>query len=62
LEKAREGALYALRQGQVLAGFKCTVKSLLINPFDARFIRELLQVIRSQVQLRNARQWARPPV
>ena len=41
LDKAREGALYAFRQGQVVAGLKYTAKALLTNPLDARFAREV---------------------
>lgn len=60
LNKVREGALYAFRQGQVVAGLKYTAKALLTNPLDARFARELLQTLRGRARLRNARQWAQP--
>jgi hypothetical protein len=59
LNQAQEDALYALRRGQFKAGFKCAVKALLVQPLHAEFARELLQVLRRQVRLRNARKWAR---
>ncbi|GAB3636467.1 hypothetical protein GCM10027422_20570 [Hymenobacter arcticus] len=60
LDQARQGALYAFRRGQVATGLKCAARALLSAPFDARFARELLLVLRRRVQLRNARAWAQP--
>ncbi|MGI4759515.1 MAG: hypothetical protein ACRYF0_02325 [Janthinobacterium lividum] len=62
LGKAQEGALYALRRGRLVAGLKCVAKALLAKPLDARFMREVLRVLRvlhRQSRLRHARQWAR---
>jgi hypothetical protein len=59
LDKAREGALYALRRGRVAAGIKYTAKALLANPLDAQFVREVLRTLQRQARLRHARQWAR---
>lgn len=56
-EKARAGARYAWQQGQLLAGLKYTAKALLINPFDARFVRELL-VLRNRTSVRTDQQLA----
>jgi hypothetical protein len=59
LDKAREGALYALRRGRLAAGMKYTVKALLTNPLDTQFVREVLRTLHRQTRLRKARQWAR---
>jgi hypothetical protein len=59
LDKAREGALYALRRGRVAAGVKYAAKALLINPLDTRFVREVLRALHRQARLRHGRQWAR---
>ena len=50
LNQAREGALYAFGQGQVLAGLKCAARALLSAPLNARFARELLLVLRRRAQ------------
>jgi hypothetical protein len=59
LDKAQEGALYALRRGRLAAGLKCVAKALLTQPLDAQFMREVLQVLHRQTRVRHARQWAR---
>lgn len=59
LDKAREGALYALRRGRLAAGMKYTAKALLTNPLDTQFVREVLRTLHRQTRLRKARQWAR---
>jgi hypothetical protein len=59
LDKAREGALYALRRGRVAAGVKYAAKALLTNPLDTQFVREVLRALHRQARLRHARQWAR---
>lgn len=45
LDRNREDALYAFSQGQLTAGVKCTAKALLGNPLNARFARELVQML-----------------
>lgn len=60
LDKAQEGAIYALRRGRIVAGLKCAAKALLASPLDGQFVREVLRILRRQARLRNARQWARP--
>lgn len=62
LDKAREGALYALRQGQLTAGLKCAARALLINPLNAQFTRELLLVLRRRAQLYTTRRRLRPSI
>jgi hypothetical protein len=59
LDKAREGALYALRRGRLAAGIKYTAKALLTNPLDTQFVREVLRTLHRQARLRKVRQWAR---
>lgn len=59
LDKARQGALYALRRGRLAAGVKYATKALLTNPLDTQFAREVLRTLQRQARLRNARQWAR---
>lgn len=45
ISKDREGALYALGQGELVAGLKCTIKALIANPFNGAFLRELWQTL-----------------
>ena len=45
ISKDREGALYALGQGELVAGLKCTLKALIASPFSPSFWRELWQIL-----------------
>lgn len=45
INKDREGALYALGQGDLVAGLKCAIKALIAAPFSASFLRDLWQIL-----------------
>jgi hypothetical protein len=62
LDQARQGALYALRRGQVAAGLKCAARALLTDPLNVGFARDLLLVLRRRAQLRTAWRRARTAI
>ncbi|WP_375418919.1 hypothetical protein [uncultured Hymenobacter sp.] len=48
LDQVREGALYALAQGDLVAGLKYVAKALLTSPFDGDFIKSVFTILKKK--------------
>ena len=62
LDKAREGALYAFSNGEIIAGIKCAIKALIASPFNAAFVKDLFGILRKKVNGQNPPLQTLPPL